>query len=196
MTRSTHLASAAVAALLALPAAALAQSAQPPTAAPPPASAIAPPPSVAAPPPPSVAATSPSAATASPMVAHPVSGANAEQRVEAYIRQLHAQLRITAAEQPQWDSYVAVMRENARDIDAEIAQRMQQFPTMNAPQNLQSYEKLAEAHAQRLQKLVPAFENLYNAMPDQQKQLTDQVFRENAMAHAQRRMQAGSTTGR
>ncbi len=37
---------------------------------------------------------------------------------------------------------------------------------------------------QHLQKLVPAFDALYNAMPEQQKKLTDQVFRENAERHA------------
>ena len=50
-------------------------------------------------------------------------------------------------------------------------------------QNMQSYEQIAEAHAQHLQKLVPAFDALYNAMPEQQKKLTDQVFRENAERH-------------
>jgi hypothetical protein len=39
---------------------------------------------------------------------------------------------------------------------------------MNAMQNMQSYEQIAEAHAQHLQKLVPAFDALYNAMPEQQ----------------------------
>ena len=43
---------------------------------------------------------------------------------------------------------------------------------------------MAEAHVQHLQKLVPAFDNLYNAMPEQQKKLTDQVFRANAEQHA------------
>jgi periplasmic protein CpxP/Spy len=56
---------------------------------------------------------------------------------------------------------------------------------MNALQNMKSYEQLAEAHAQHLQKLVPAFQNLYDAMPDQQKRLADQVFRENAEKRAQ-----------
>jgi len=62
-------------------------------------------------------------------------------------------------------------------------ERALQFQTMIALQNMQSYEQLAEAHAQHLQKLVPAFENLYNAMPDQQKRLADQVFRANAEQH-------------
>ena len=58
---------------------------------------------------------------------------------------------------------------------------------MNAVQNMQSYEQLAQAHAQDLEKLVPAFQKLYDAMPDQQKQLADQVFRANAEQHVQQR---------
>ena len=107
---------------------------------------------------------------------------------------MHAQLRITPAEQPQWDRFAEIMRQNARAMDQEFTERRQQFPTMNALQNMQSYEKISEAHAQHLQRLVPAFENLYNAMPEQQKRLTDQVFRENA--EVRRRTQTGSNTKR
>jgi periplasmic protein CpxP/Spy len=171
MNRSSYLASAALAVSLALPVAAQAQSNTSTTSPP-----------------------SPSAA-ASPMSSNAVAG-TAEQRVEEHIHQLHAQLRITPAEQSQWDRFAEVMRQNARAMDQEIAERHQQFPTMNALQNMQSYEKIAAAHAQDLQRLVPAFENLYNAMPDQQKRLTDQVFRENAEAGARRRMQTGSNTER
>jgi len=51
-------------------------------------------------------------------------------------------------------------------------------------------------HAQDLHRLVPAFKNLYNAMPEQQKRLADQAFRENAEARAQRHTQTGSDTER
>jgi hypothetical protein len=169
MSRSSYLASAALALSLALPAAALAQT------------------NTTSPPSPSAAA--------SPMSANAAPG-TAEQRVEEHIRQLHAQLRITPVEQPQWDRFAEIMRENARGMDQEIAQRHQEFARMNALQNMQSYQRIAESHAQDLQRLVPAFENLYNAMPDQQKRLTDQVFRENAEAGARRRMQTGSNTER
>jgi len=43
----------------------------------------------------------------------------------------------------------------------------------------------------RTRVLVTAFVSLYNAMPEQQKQLTDQVFRAKAEANAQKRMQTG-----
>ena len=155
---SNHFASAAVAVLLVLPAAAFAQT------------------SPASPP-----------GASSPIAGHPVTGKNAEERVERRIAQLHAQLQITPAEQQQWDQFANVMRENARAVDQLFIQRAQQLGSMTALQNMQSYEQLAEAHAQHLQKLVAAFQNLYDAMPDQQKQLTDQVFHANAEQHAQSR---------
>ena len=48
------------------------------------------------------------------MSSHKVPGANAEQRVEEHIKELRAQLQITPAEQPQWEQFANVMRENAR----------------------------------------------------------------------------------
>ena len=165
---SNRLASVAVAALLCLPTAALAQSSQTPASAAP-------------------EGAKPAAAQPSPLAGHPAAGKNAEERVEQRIKELHAQLRITAAERPQWDQFVQVMRENARDMDQAWLQRVDQFQSMNALQNMQSYEQIAEQHAQHLQKLVPAFQSLYNAMPDQQKQLADQVFRANAERHVSAR---------
>ena len=82
------------------------------------------------------------------MAGHPVAGKNAEERVEARIKELHAQLHITPAEEPQWNEFAEVMRENARDMDQVFMQRAQQFPTMNAVQNMQSYEQISEQHAQ------------------------------------------------
>jgi protein CpxP len=135
-------------------------------------------------------ATPPPPAAASPMAGHPVPGKNAEERVEQRIKELHSQLQITPAEEPQWNEFAQVMRENARDMDQAFMQRAQRFPTMNAVQNMQSYEQISEQHAQRVQKLVPAFQKLYDAMPDQQKRLADQVFRANAEKHMQRSAQA------
>src|ERR1700751_78486 len=130
-TLSNHLSSMALAGLLVLPGAALAQSSPSPGT------------QVTTPPPP--------ANTTSPMAGHPVAGKNAEERVENRIKELHAQLRITAAEEPQWNQFAEMMRENARDIDQTLMQRAQQFQPMNALQNLQSYGQLADAHAQRVQ---------------------------------------------
>jgi len=132
----------------------------------------------------------PPAAAASPMAGHPVPGKTAEERVERRIKELHSQLQITPAEEPQWNEFARVMRDNARDMDQAFMQRAQQYPTMNAVQNMQSYEQISQDHANRVQKLVPAFQKLYDAMPDQQKRLADQVFRANAEKHMQRAAQS------
>jgi protein CpxP len=136
------------------------------------------------------AASPPPAAAASPLAGHPVPGKNAEERVERRIKELHGQLQITPAEEPQWNEFAQAMRENARDMDQAFVQRAQQFPTMNAVQNMQSYEQLSEEHAQRVQKLVPAFQKLYDAMPDAQKRVADQVFRANAEKHMEHTAQS------
>jgi protein CpxP len=161
---SNRLASVAVAALLSLPATVLAQSAQAPASA-------------------SPEMAKPAAAQPSPLSGHPVAGKTAKERVEQRIKELYSQLHITPAERPKWDQFAQVMRDNARDMDQAYAQRVEQFQSMTALQNMQSYEQIAMEHAQNLQKLVPAFQDLYNAMPDQQKQLADQVFRANAERH-------------
>ena len=81
------------------------------------------------------------------------------------------------------------MRENARDMDQVWLERVDHFQSMSAVQNMQSYGQIAEQHAQHVQKLIAAFQNLYNVMPDQQKHVADQVFRANAEKQARRVMQ-------
>jgi periplasmic protein CpxP/Spy len=159
---SNHIVPVAVAALVSLPAAALAQSTQSPA---------------------TQTTTPPAASATSPMAEHAAVGKNAEERVEQHIKELHARLHITPTEETQWNQFAEVMRDNARAMDQAFKQRADQFSTMTALQNMQSYEQLAEQHAEDVKKLVPAFENLYNAMPEQQKQVADQVFRANAERH-------------
>jgi hypothetical protein len=105
---------------------------------------------------------------------------SAQEHVEARITKLHAQLGITPAQEPQWGQFAQTMRDNARELRETAQQRTQQFPTMTAVQNMASYEKLAESHVQHLQKLVPAFQSVYDVMSPDQKQVADQVFRERS----------------
>lgn len=132
-----------------------------------------------------------SAPTSAPTAAAPANNA-VSARVEARIKQLHTQLGITPAQQPQWDQFAQVMRDNAGDMDRVLAERTQQFPSMNAVEDMQSYERVAEAHVQHLKKLMPAFQTLYDSMSPEQKQKADQVFR----ARSGTRAQAGAASGR
>jgi hypothetical protein len=50
---------------------------------------------------------------------------------------------------------------------------------------MQSYQQVAEAHAQHLQKLVAAFQSLYEALSPEQKQKADQAFRARSASRGQ-----------
>jgi periplasmic protein CpxP/Spy len=127
------------------------------------------------------------AETAAPAAPTATAPQSIEARVEAYIEKLHQELHITPAQEAQWKRYATVMRQNARAMERAFMKRARQLSSMNAVANLKSYERLAEAHVQRLRKLVPAFQNLYAAMPAEQKKLADEVFRESAEKHAAER---------
>ncbi len=102
------------------------------------------------------------------------------QRVDRRIADLHAKLHITAAEESQWRQFADVMRDNVRQMARKLAEREQKFRSMNAVGNMQSYAGIAEQHAKNMEHLVPAFQNLYNALSDQQKRMADQLWRNYA----------------
>jgi methyl-accepting chemotaxis protein len=57
---------------------------------------------------------------------------------------------------------------------------VQALPTMTAADNVKSYAEVSAEHAKEMQKLVPAFQALYDTMSDSQKHVADQVFRNDA----------------
>jgi hypothetical protein len=83
------------------------------------------------------------------------------------------------------------MRDNAKDLDQAYQQRAVSFSSMNAVENMQSYAQIEQARAQDMQKLVPAFQALYDSLSDQQKKAADQMFR-NRAENAQTRHQAAA----
>jgi len=108
------------------------------------------------------------------------------QMAEQRITDLHARLKITAAQQAQWDQFAQVMRDNGKDLDAAYQQRAANFDKMNAVENMQSYAQIEQTRTQDMQKLVPAFQALYTSLSDQQKQQADQLFRNQAARSSQR----------
>ncbi len=109
-----------------------------------------------------------------------------EDRVERRIADLHSRLKITPAQEQQWDQFAQVMRDNARQMDKTYQERFERVQQMSAVDNMQSYAQIAESHAQDVQKLVPAFQALYDTMSAEQKHTADQVFRSNAERAQQR----------
>jgi hypothetical protein len=99
------------------------------------------------------------------------------ETVEERITALHASLKITTAEETQWNGVAQAMRENAAAMDKLVAANRTTPPqTMTAVQDLQSYQQFAQAHVDGLKNLTAAFSTLYNAMPDGQKKVADEVF--------------------
>jgi len=125
------------------------------------------------------ASTTAPKATTGPTKAKPASvqrGAQPTERVEARIKQLHAQLKITSAQEDQWNAFTQVMHENAQAMQSQIDQRLQNQRTMTALDDLSSYAEITGTHADGIKKLVPAFQALYDSMSPEQKKNADTVF--------------------
>jgi periplasmic protein CpxP/Spy len=95
--------------------------------------------------------------------------------IEARITQLHTQLHITAAQEPAWKDVATVMRDNAKTMQV-LIDRWAKTVKMTALDSLRLHGEMAEEHAKGQQKLIPAFEKLYNLMSDEQKKNADEVF--------------------
>jgi periplasmic protein CpxP/Spy len=99
------------------------------------------------------------------------------ETVEQRITTLHASLNITPAEETQWNGVAQAMRENAAAMEKLVATNRTTPPqNMTAVQDLESYQRFAQAHVDGLKNLTSAFSTLYDAMPDAQKKNADQVF--------------------
>jgi periplasmic protein CpxP/Spy len=108
---------------------------------------------------------------------NPVLARNKAGTVEQRIAELHSQLQITPEQQPQWDQFAQVMRDNAKTMDDTFKARMKTMPTMTAPENMESYAQVTVDHARDVQNLVPPFKTLYATMSDNQKHIADEMFR-------------------
>lgn len=98
-------------------------------------------------------------------------------KVEEHIKNLHDQLKITPAQDPQWEQFAQIMRENAARMTEAFKDRGANVGAMNAADNMQSYAQLAQVHAANMEKLASAFRSLYNIFPDHQKHIADGVFK-------------------
>jgi hypothetical protein len=100
----------------------------------------------------------------------------ASMKVEDHIKDLHAKLKITSAEETQWTMVAQAMRKNATDLDAAIEKREAGSKTATAVDDLNNYGAIAQAHADGVKELSAAFSPLYVAMSDDQKKIADELF--------------------
>jgi len=92
-----------------------------------------------------------------------------EDRVEMRIKDMHAKLKITTAQEAQWAKVAQVMRDDAKTMDTLTQTRMDHAKDMTAVDDLKSYGEITDAHADGIKKLTPVFADLYGGMSDAQK---------------------------
>jgi hypothetical protein len=100
-----------------------------------------------------------------------------QDRAELRIQDLHAKLKITAAQEEQWGKVAQTMRDDAKVIDGLTETRAAHAKDMTAVDDLKSYGEIAAAHADGIKKLTPVFATLYDSMSDPQKVAADNLFR-------------------
>ena len=110
-----------------------------------------------------------------------------QDRVEMRIKDMHAKLKITQAQEDQWHKVTEVMRASAKAMDTLTQARFEHAKTMTAVDDLKSYGEITDAHADAIKKFTPVFATLYTGMSDAQKKDADEMFRRgnHKMAKAQ-----------
>lgn len=99
-----------------------------------------------------------------------------EDRAELRIKDMHAKLKITAAQEEQWAKVAQVMRDDAKAMDTLTQARVAHAKDMTAVDDLKSYGEIAEAHATGIKNLTVVFAELYTSMSDAQKKDADNLF--------------------
>jgi len=110
--------------------------------------------------------------------------ASSEDRVEARIKDMHAKLKITPAQEGQWAKVGQTMRDNEKSMEPLMIARESNAKSMTAVDDLKSYGEITDAHADGIKKLTPVFETLYVSMSDKQKLEADAMFRHGDRKHA------------
>jgi Spy/CpxP family protein refolding chaperone len=106
---------------------------------------------------------------------------------ETQIKQLQGVLKISDAQKELWNNLTQVMRENAKDMDALTKERAANTKTMNSVERMKLHSQITKAQFDQLEKLIPPFEALYASMSDQQKNITDIVFRTGRHGNSKRK---------
>jgi len=125
------------------------------------------------------------AATAAPEgQARPEYHVDPGRHVEGWIAFLKAELKITDAQAPAFESVAQVMRENVKDM----ARLHEQYGAdrdkpMTAVDRLEARVKFGELHTQHEQRFLAAFKPLYDSLSPEQKQTADALLADHHHGH-------------
>ena len=121
------------------------------------------------------------------------------ERVEARLAYMKTALKITDAQQPQWDAFANVLRQHASAMDKRIQERRARTADQAQPKRVTAIDRLeltqqrlAGASA-RLNELLAVEKPLYAALTPEQQRVADKVLapRRHGMGHHNRGMFRG-----
>lgn len=92
------------------------------------------------------------------------------QLVDGRVAFLKAELKITPAQETQWQQVATAMHENATALDQVISTARQHSGTMDAVQRLTLREQFAKVRADNDARLLTAFKPLYASLTPEQQQ--------------------------
>ena len=98
------------------------------------------------------------------------------QFVDGRIAFLKAQLKITPAQEGQWQKVEAAMRENAKALDQTVASARQKSGDRNAVERLEMREQFIKIRAENTGRFLAAFKPLYGSLSPEQQQMADQLI--------------------
>lgn len=113
-----------------------------------------------------------------------------QDRTEQRIKEMHAKLKITPAEEGQWGKVADAMRSDAKTMDELIQAKLKHTKDMTAIDDLKSYAEITEARADGVKKLIPIFSDLYASMSAAQKKEADTLFRYGEHKHGHKASKA------
>jgi LTXXQ motif family protein len=92
----------------------------------------------------------------------------------AYVK---AELKVTDAQEPLWNTYAVVARDNTKAMTARCTTMMGKHdPQVSLPDRLDQNEQLMAAQLDAVRAMNKALRPLYSALSDSQKKTADQLF--------------------
>jgi hypothetical protein len=110
---------------------------------------------------------------------------NPSERVEARLAYIRTALKITDAQQPQWEGFANVLRKHARDMDQRMSERRAHFQkgaqrpdrqNVTAIERLERTQQRMAQRSARLNEVIAAAKPLYASLSPEQKQVADAMI--------------------
>lgn len=98
------------------------------------------------------------------------------QFIDGRIAFLKTELKITPAQEAQWQQVATAMRDNAKALDQEITATRQNRGSMDAVQRIELREQFAKVRADNEARLLTAFKPLYASLSPEQQQIANQLL--------------------